>query len=192
VKPYPEPDAFDKAWLDGVAEQKRLREEPPAWKKVWMSVSVPNLSTPYEESLWWDLYAVHVALCEKGADAGYREIGWIVPESSKLLAERPALDPKVPPVFGNNDAGIIWPGHPTPWIPLHETLGPGLHELATRSIIATLGIPFYSWIEVTLSPEPDPKAEGAYTLIFLNDLEPNREFIRWKVRIAPGANDMRR
>ena len=45
AKPYPEPDAFDKAWLDGVAEQKRLREEPPAWKKVWMSVSVPNLST---------------------------------------------------------------------------------------------------------------------------------------------------
>ena len=189
AKPYPEPDAFDKAWLDMIARQKALRDNPPAWKKVWMRVSVPNLSTPYEESLWWDLFAVHVALCEKdaGADAGYREIGWIAPDSAKLLSERPALDPKVPPVFGCNDAGIIWPGHPTPWIPLHETLGPGLHELATRSVIATLGISFYSWIEITLSPEPAPKAEGAYTLIFLNDLEPDRESIRWKTFIAPAA-----
>ncbi len=73
---HPEPDAFDKVWLDGVAEQRLLREEPPAWKKVWMSVTVPNLSTPYEESLWWDLFAVHVALCEKGAQGGYREIGY--------------------------------------------------------------------------------------------------------------------
>lgn len=64
------------------------------------------------------------------------------------------------------------------------TRAPGLHELATRSVIAALGIPFYSWIEITLSPEPDPKAEGAYTLIFLNDLEPDRECIRWKTRIA--------
>ena len=44
----------------------------------------------------------------------------------------PAVDPNVPPVFGDNDAG----------------------------------------------------PEGAYTLIFLNDLEPGRACIRWKTLIT--------
>ena len=185
ARPYPARDAFDEAWLAGIARQRELRESPPAWKQVWIRLEVPNLSTPYEESLWWDLFATHVALCRRDAASGeYKEIGWILPDADRLAPERPAIASGRPPVFGDNDAGIIWPGHPTRWIPLHEALGPGEHELATRSIIASLGIPFYSWVSVTLSPEPRDDAPGAYTLLFYNDLEPDREFIRWKTRIV--------
>lgn len=185
TRPYPAKTAFDEAWLAEIAHQKKLREEPPKWDKVWISISVPNLSTPYEESLWWDLYATHVALCERDAATGaYRELGWLSPASGKLLAKRPYVNPEIPPTFKCNDDGIVWPGHATPWVALHDVLGPGEHDLATRSIIAALGISFYSWIKVTLSPEPRENADGAYTLTFFNDLEPDREFIRWKTRIG--------
>ena len=64
---------------------------------------------------------------------------------------------------------------------------PGVARTCHAERHRQLGISFYSWIEITLSPEPDPKAKGAYKLIFRNDLEPNRESIRWKTFIAPVA-----
>lgn len=208
AKPYPAPDAFDRAWGEHVARQGRLRDAPPAWAEVWMRVSVPNLATPYEEPLWWDTMAAHVALCEKRPDGALRELGWIPQDfttkyteytkghldriasvteragAGALLIERPALAADIPPSPGRNDAGIVWPGRSSPWIPLHHALGPGLHDLCTKSVIATSGATFYSWIKITLSPKPDDSAEGAYTLIFLNELEPDRESIHWKTRIA--------
>ena len=184
AKPYPEPDAFDNAFLERVARQKRLRDDPPAWREVWMRVSVPNLATPYEESLWWDTMAAHVELREKGKDGATHPLGWISPDSAALLRERPAVAADTPPSPGRNDAGIVWPGQSSPWIPLHATLGPGLHELETHSVIAASGLSFYSWIQIDLSPSPSPDADGAYRLEFLNELEPDRESIRWKTRIA--------
>ncbi len=189
-KPYPLPDTFVSAWEAEIAMQKKLRENPPAWREVWLRISVPNLATPYEESLWWDLYANQVELVRRDGTggAGASSLGWIVPGSATLAPERPLSDPKVPPVPGTNDAGIVWPGHASEWIPLHAILSPGEHRLALRTVIATRGISTYSFLQATLSPEPREDAPGAYTLLFRNALEPDREFIRWTTRLAAQEN----
>ena len=182
AKPYPAPDDFTRAWNAEIASQKSLRENPPDWSEVWLRISVPNLATPYEESLWWDLFANQVELVRR-AEGGDESLGWIVPGETMPAGERPHTERKVPPEPGVNDAGIVWPGHASEWIPLHKVLPPGEHRLAVRTVIATLGISTYSFLQATLSPKPAEDAPGAYTLKFYNALEPDREFVRWTTRI---------
>ena len=185
AKPYPSPDAYTEAWEAEIARQKSLRENPPAWPEVWLRISVPNLATPYEESLWWDLFANQVELVRRGdKDDADTSLGWIVPGSASLAAERPPAERRIPPTPGVNDAGIVWPGHASEWIPLHSILKRGEHKLAVRTVIARLGISTYSFLQATLSPKPEENAEGAYTLKFYNALEPDREKIRWTTLIS--------
>ena len=183
-KPYLADNAYTAAWNNAVATQKNLRENPPAWDEVWMRISVPNLATPYEESLWWDLYANQVELVKFNGDSDdFSGLGWIVPGKETLAPAKPETNPAVPPWPGDNDAGIVWPGHASAWLPLHKILPSGEHRLGVRTVIATLGISTYSFLKVTLSPKPVENAEGSYTLLFYNALEPNREFIRWTSKI---------
>ncbi len=181
TRPYPARDAADNAWLARIDKDRKLRAEPPKdWKEVYVRVSVPNFPAPYEEKLWWDLYAIQAQLVECGENGDVRSLGWFSVRDG-LLPEMP--EPEcLPP--GPADGNIVWPGHATPWIPLHKLLPAGEHKLAVRSVIATTGDPTYSFLCVTLSPEPKENAKGAYSLSFYNDIEPDREFIHWATRIS--------
>ena len=163
AQPYPPQDAHDCAWLEAIGTQRRLRETPPPWPEVWMRVAVQNLSTPYEESLWWDLFDNAMELGTLDDAGAFRHLRWITRHGlADVQPDRP---------------DYIWPGHASPWIPLRP-LAPAGARLAVRSI--HLGEPFYSFIDVTLSPTASCDS-AAYTLTFYNELEPQREVLHWRV-----------
>lgn len=163
--PYAPLSADNLNYLAYREEQRKLRYEPVPAKEVWMSLTVPNTNLSYEYSLAYDLYYNAMALFEIMEDGTKKRLGWV--SQKGFVAEEP------PP------EDYIWPDVISPRIPLHEILGPGEHFIGIESV--HYGGPFYSF----LSAELTDTADGANprTVYFLNELEPEREFLRWKVNI---------
>jgi hypothetical protein len=113
----------------------------------------------------YDLYYNAMALVEFDADGNKKRLGWIS-QKGFVLDEPPAED-------------YIWPDVVSPRVPLHEILGKGEHFIGIESV--HYGGPFYSFLSAELSRSKD--GEGAYNIYFLNELEPERQFLRWKVII---------
>ncbi len=159
--PYPAYSAENRKYLAYLAEQKELRYSPVPAEKILLRLTVPNTNLSYEYSLAYDLYYNAMALVEWTADGTKKRLGWI--SRKGFTAEEPAAE------------DYIWPDVVSPAIPLHEILGKGEHFIGIESV--HYGMPFYSFLSAELT------ADGAepYTLYFLNDLEPDREYLRWKV-----------
>jgi hypothetical protein len=165
--PYPKLDEADIEHLQLVEAQKKLRNEPIPSSELFLKVTIPELSTPYEDSLYWDLYDNKLELGVFDHDGSFQRLGWI----SKCGFEKAEPTTKA----------YIWPGQVSPWIPLHDLLQKGEHNMGIRSIHSDS--PFYSFITITLSSRKDDESAQADTLFFMNELEPHREFITWKITL---------
>lgn len=165
--PYLPPSADNRKHIAYVSEQKKLRYGSAPAKEIYIKIAVRDIPLNYEYSLFYDLYLNSMELGEFDSKGNFKRIGWI--SADGLVKNEPKPEK------------YIWPCHSSPWIPLHKTLKKGSHELGVRSI--HFGKPFYSFIDVVLSDKPADGAPGAKTLYFLNELEPDRSFVRWKSEI---------
>ena len=161
--PYPEYSASNREHLIYLKEQTQLRYEPIPRKEVYIQAAVPTTDQPYEFSLLYDLYLNAMAVVEFMADGSEKILGWI--SKNGFVADRPEPE------------DYIWPDEKSPWIPLHQILEPGEHFLGIKSI--HYNVPFYSFL--TLDIADNPEGKEASRLCFMNELEPNREYLRWKV-----------
>lgn len=167
TKPYPLLDESDLEYLNVVKHQKHLRHEPLPSGKMYLQVNIPALNTPYEDSLYWDLYENTMELGTFDSDGSFNRIGWIC--KLGFVKTEPAKE------------HFVWPGQTSAWIPLHEILSDGKHNMGILSMHQ--GTPFYSFITVTLSPEENVESQGAYTLKFMNEIESDRAFLTWKIEL---------
>ena len=167
-KPYPHLSSADLEHLRLIEDQKHLRNEPCPAENLYLQVQIPALNIPYEDSLYWDLYENSLELGIFDANGQFNRIGWICKDG--FVKTKPARE------------HFVWPGQVSAWIPLHELLLPGVHKLGIQSMHQ--GSSFYSFITVTLSPEADGGNPGAFTLEFMNEIESDRAFIKWKVYLA--------
>ncbi len=168
AKPYPELDAADLEHLKVVEHQKHLRNEPQSAKKLHLQVEVLTLNTPYEDSLYWDLYENSLELGTFDNERNFTRIGWICKQG--FVKTEPSKEQ------------FVWPGQVSAWMPLHELLPPGAHNLGIRSIHQ--GTPFYSFITAALSSEANTENPGAYTLEFMNEIESDRAFLTWMIKLG--------
>jgi hypothetical protein len=168
AKPYPELDAADLEHLKLVEHQKHLRNEPQSAKELYLQVEVLTLNTPYEDSLYWDLYENSLELGTFDTDGNFNRIGWIC--KNGFVKTEPQKEQ------------FVWAGQVSTWVPLHELLPSGTHNLGIRSMHQ--GTPFYSFITATLSPDANTGNPGAYTLEFMNEIECDRAFITWKINLG--------
>lgn len=168
-RPYPGPGSESASWLAAIAEQRRFRDEPPAWREVYLTVRLPGgAPLPYEDSLIVDLYNNQLELLAADANGEWRAVAPVGKSGAVASAEAAAADQ-------------LFVGDRTAPIALHELLGPGRHRLGLRTV--HLGEPFYSFVSVILSPRPDPSAAGNYQLEFYNAVEPDRSLLTWTMII---------
>lgn len=169
-KAYPVTGAEGVAWEKNTSEQLRLRKNPPQWKELYLSASVPELVYNYEESMVWDLYDNQFEL-GKYVDGEFVHVGWIGKNGFQT-------EPTKRPDF-------IWPGEESKPTNLRDVLGAGHHKLALRSLhlgdLYYQGVPFYSFMYITLSPSAKTNDPQAYRLEFDNLIEPDRAFMNWEV-----------
>lgn len=158
--PYPETDDYDRAWLAEIEEQRRLREHGCEFEKTYLRVFIPPLALPYEDSLMTDLYDNAFELGYLDGNKGFIHLAWITKEG--LSGERPS------------HKNFILPGDTSPWLDIsafrHEHMG--IRSLHGEN-------PFYSFMELEFSDHPE-KTDKTYTILFRNELEPDRSLIHWK------------
>ena len=157
-KPYHKPCASGLAYLACVEAQKKLRREPPRWKKVYFSARIaPQSNFGYEDSLLIDLYDNESCLVAFREDGSFRKLAEI-------------LTPEGMPLYS---------GESSQRIALDGLLPPGRHHLG---ICATHGgEPFYSFFEAVLSDDEGHTCE----LLYRNDCESDRAFLHFDV-VIPG------
>ncbi|OGV56533.1 MAG: hypothetical protein A2X49_06550 [Lentisphaerae bacterium GWF2_52_8] len=167
-KPYPRQDAYDRSYLEGIEKQRIFRNEPAASRELYMQVYVDNLAVPYEESMWWDLFDNAFQIGRFDSSGRFVPFGWISKDGfSKTQPEK---------------KDYVWPGVASKWIPLHEILPGAKHEIGIQSL--HFGEPFYSFMEIRISPTASMKDKSAYVLEFKNELEPDRSFMRFKINTS--------
>lgn len=165
--PYPPPDEQGQAWISEAKRQLQLRQNPPAWKEVYLRANPsPRCYPSYEESLFRAGADKHLQLGVFDETGEFKPLGWLGRE--RLLASgAPAPDDK------------MWFDDVSHVVPLHEYLKPGRYRMGICTWHA--GFPEYSNCEVILAPAPD--LENGYKLEFYNDIESNRSFITWETII---------
>lgn len=155
-KPYHQPCASGKLFLEHQNEQKRLRENPPCWNEVILTAAIPpQTAFGYEDSMLLDLYDNDSFVVEFDENGNSRDLAKIVRADGKSLFSG---DTSVP-------------------IDLKKLLTPGRHHLGIRA--THCGEPFYSFFNLYLSND---KGES-YEIVFRNELEPDRAFLHFDVLI---------
>ena len=167
ILPYPTEDEFDLEYQQHIKQQQYLRETTNPSEELYLKLNILNLAVPYEESLWWDLYNNTLQLGEFTENGKFVPLGWI--SKNGFITNAPERD------------NYIWPGDSSPRIALHKILAPGRHSLGIRSLNNQK--PFYSFIRATLSAKPDSNNSQAYELIFLSEVEKDREFLKFKIQL---------
>ena len=81
---------------------------------------------------------------------------------------------------------IIWAGSASPWIALHSLLpDSGRQRVAIKSFGLRVGggAYFHSLIEVLVATRPAANVQDAARLIFMNEVEPERETLHFDVNL---------
>ena len=145
-----------KAWLAEIKEQKKLRENPPRWERVLLTLKIADMPAfGYEDSMTVDLFLNESYIVEFKEDGSFQKLCEIVTEDGHSLTTGEISAP----------------------VDLGQLLGPGRHHLG---VYAThLGEPFYSFFIATLSNGTD----SSYDIVFRNDLEDDRAFLHFDVLI---------
>ena len=170
-KPYPEIDDADQAYLKKVESQKQMCDNPIGKDKIFLQIATPTVKNSYEDSMWWELYKNAIQIGTFGSDGSFKPLGWI--SKNGFTKNEPKSE------------DYVWPNHHSEWIPLHEIFPIGEHLVGLKSI--QNGSPFYSFITATISPEAK-FTDKSYTIRFFNELEPDRAYLRFKIRLTHGMN----
>ena len=165
--PYPERTEGATRYVEMVETQKRLRLPPatPA-PELFIKVTVPP--------------PVNTLICAKPHYTVIHEIGTF--DEQGVFSRLGYVSLKG---FGKDEPApedIIWAGSSSPWIDVRELLPPGKHSVGIKTFSHDRGY-FYSFIEVVVSPETDEDAEGAYRLVFMSEVEPERETLHFSIHI---------
>jgi hypothetical protein len=155
--------------MQQVAEQRRLRQAPlKPMREIFIKVSVPPAIATM--MCYASLYTVFHEIGTLDDKGGFLRLGYI---SMKGFHKEPPL---------NDD--IIWAAAESPWIALHSLLPEhGVNHVAIKSFSPLRGHYFQSLIEVTVSPRPDAQAEGAYKLVFMNEVELEAETLHFDINL---------
>ncbi len=163
AKPYPELDDADLAHLAKIMHQRRLREQPHPAAELYLRVEIPEKhALAHENSLYWDLYDNTFELGVFDNAGAFKPLGWISRQG--FVKTEPAK------------ADYIMPGFSSATVALHTILTPGRYRLGIRAV--RQGSTCHSFIMVHLSAGRDFKA--ADTLEFMNEIEPDRAYIKWE------------
>jgi len=155
-----------KDYLREVEAQRQMRLVGERWHETWLRLSIPPLSpTPYEDSMTNDLYNNSHELLERLPDGSLKRLGWL---------DRTGFVPELDP------SQNLFAGMSTPPLCLNRILKEGTHSLAIRS--THKNDPYYIFCQVELSPDEHFKGKTR-TIQFLNDLEPDRAYLRFEVNI---------
>ena len=155
--------AIGKSYLERVAEQRKLRSEPPVWKETFLRVEVPEMSpTPYEDSMTVDLFNNSFALGYIDGAGKFNHLCWI---------DRNGVNQE------HNGKANLYAGDSAPIIRLNDFDLKGKVQLALYSTHADGDMPFYSFCYAWISSSADGR--NAYKLEFLNDLEPDRAYLKF-------------
>ena len=155
-----------KAYLAEVESQRGMRRSTEAWKETWLRLSIPPISpTPYEDSMTNELYNNAHELGEVMEDGSFRCLGWM--DCNGFATE---LDAKQ----------NLFAGDAAPAICLNLLLEPGHHRLAIHS--THKGEPYYIFCQVELARNCRFD-QGVRLIQFLNDLEPDRSYLRFDVDV---------
>lgn len=167
-KPYPPPPEESVRHMQQVAEQRRLRQAPlKPMREIFIKVSVPPAIATM--MCYASLYTVFHEIGTLDDKGGFLRLGFI---SMKGFHKEPPLDDD-----------IIWAAAESPWIALHSLLPErGVNHVAIKSLNPRRGY-FQSLIEVTVSPRPDAQAEGAYKLVFMNEVESKAETLHFDINL---------
>lgn len=163
LAPEPALSESGKAYLARVEKQRELRNSPPEWKETYLRIEVPEISpTPYEDSMTVDLYNNSFAFGFIGEDGKFNHLCWI--DRNGVNAEHIGKD-------------NLFAGDSTPVIRLNDFNFKGRVKLAVYSTHASGDMPFYNFCYLHLSG--DAEGKDSYRLEFLNDLEPDRAYIKF-------------
>ncbi|MBR7155736.1 MAG: hypothetical protein IKD22_02770 [Lentisphaeria bacterium] len=167
LRPQPELFPSGKAYLARVEEQRKLRFEPAAWQKTYMRLVMPDLTpTPYEDSMTVNLFDSYFELGSVAEDGTFTPICFV--DKNGVNNE------------WHKELNLFC-GDVTPTLCLNDLVkATGDCRLAVRSTYR--GAPFYSFCYVDLAPDANFGAETR-RLEFLNDIEPDRAFINFTVKL---------
>ena len=152
-----------KQYLARVENQRKLRENPPVWQETYLTVEIPEISpTPYEDSMTVDLYNNSFALGYFGEDGKFNHLCWI--DRNGVNSEHIGKD-------------NLFAGDKSPVVRLNDFGLKGKVKMALYSTHASGDMPFYSFCYANLAK--DAAGSESYRLEFLNDLEPDRAYIKF-------------
>ena len=155
--------ATGKAYLERVAEQRKFRNDPPAWKETFLRVEVPEMSpTPYEDSMTIDLFNNSFEFGVIGEDGEFTRLCWI---------DRNGINQE------HDGKANLFAGDSAPVIRLNDFGFKGRVQFALYSTHASGDMPFYSFCYAHLSSTADGK--DSYRIEFLNDIEPDRAYLKF-------------
>ncbi len=170
MRPFPKQSDKAKKYLSKVAEQKRLRACPIEAENYFMRVSVADIAITYENSMVLDLYDNRFVLGEVQNDGTFKTLGYIGKNGFQKEETK--------------QEDFVTNGMQSQWIDLKEVCGSGTKKLAILSLhrgdLYYVNVPFYSFVEVELGTK---KGEADYKLEFMNELENDRSFINFTVKI---------
>ena len=163
LSPEPPLSETGKRYLARVEEQRKLRNSPPDWKETFLRIEIPEISpTPYEDSMTVDLYNNSFEFGVIAEDGKFTRLCWI---------DRNGVNPEH--IAKEN----LFAGDSSPVIRLNDFNFKGKVKLAIYTTHADSDMPFYIFCHVWLSS--DAAGKDAYCLEFLNDLEPDRAYIKF-------------
>ena len=169
--PYPPPSEAGAQHLDAVARQKSLREAPAVpVKELFIKVEVPP--PPATLICAYAFYTVHHEIGTLNAQDVFKRLGYVSLRGFQ----------KDPP----KSEDIIWAGSASPWIALHSLLpDSGRQRVAIKSFGLQVGggAYFHSLIEVLVATRPAANVQDATRLIFMNEVEPERETLHFDVNL---------
>ena len=155
-KPYHVPCASGVKFLEELARQKELRENPPLSGKIFIKCKItPQAVFGYEDSMLLDLL---------------NNDGWLVKFNDDGSFEKLAK-------FVRADGEHLFHGDESLPIELSALLTPGRHKIGVYT--THLDDPFYSFYSAEIFND---KGES-YELIFRNALEPDRAFLHFDINI---------
>ncbi|MBO5822396.1 MAG: hypothetical protein J6R86_05230, partial [Lentisphaeria bacterium] len=152
-----------KAYLERVEAQRKLRNDPPAWKETYLRVELPEMSpTPYEDSMTVDLFNNSFEFGFIDEAGKFNHLCWI--DRTGRTDEH---------IEKNN----LFVGESSPAIRLNDFNFKGKVQLALYTTHAGGDMPFYIFCYAYLSS--DAEGKDAYRIEFLNDLEPDRAYLKF-------------
>ncbi|MBQ9338463.1 MAG: hypothetical protein IJS14_14325 [Lentisphaeria bacterium] len=168
-RPYPAASEEQEAYLREVAVQRKYREMPDRpEEELYMKMVMPEAHVPF--ICVKDFHSLEHRVGTMDGNGKFVQLGYITKRG--FTKEKPAPE------------DWVWAEEESPWISLRELFPEGgRHNVVIRSYGVTIceGEYFHSLHTLILSPAKDRNSAGARTLVFCNEVEPERENFHFPV-----------